>query len=124
MASRVTSLRRRRPTESVPVPVPPSDLLAHRCRQFVRRGRLRQATQALRELANRDQQPAVWVRLGALLARCERADASIDALKQGRWLHQRNGQVRRADVVSELISQVERGERSGPRGRDDNPAAA
>ena len=76
----------------------------------MRRGRFRQAAQALRELANRDQQPAVWVRLGALLARCERHDASIDALKQGRWLHQRNGQARRAAVVSELICQVRRGE--------------
>lgn len=88
------------------MPVPTSDLLAHRCRTLVRRGRHRQAVQALRELANRDQTPAAWVRLGAALARAERTDAAIDAFKQGCWLHRRAGHLRRAAVVTGLIEQV------------------
>ena len=106
MSTRVNARRRRGPQSEA---APPSDLLAHRCRMLTRKGRLRQAAQALRELASRDQLPAAWVRLGAMLARCERTDAAVDALRQGWWLHRQTGQTRRADVVAKLIDQVRAG---------------
>jgi len=64
---------------------------------------------ALRQLANRDQTPAAWTRLGAMLARCHKHDAAIDALKQGWWLHRQAGHDRRAQVVSGLIEQLRAG---------------
>ena len=76
---------------------------------LVRRGRRRQAVAALRELANRDQDAAAWVRLGAMLAHCERSEASVDAFKQGWFLHRRRGDHRRAAVVSSLIERVRSG---------------
>ncbi|MEM6991083.1 MAG: hypothetical protein AAF721_11315 [Myxococcota bacterium] len=109
MASRVTARRRRAPKNGGRACESPSDLLVHRCRTLIRRGKHRQAVGALRQLAHRDQRPAVWVRLGVLLARAERTEASVDALKQGWWLHRREGQHRRAAVVAELIERVEAG---------------
>ncbi len=63
----------------------------------------------MRQLANRDQSPALWVRLGVLLARVERTEASVHALKQGSWLHRQQGQHRRAAVVQTIIRQIQGG---------------
>lgn len=90
---------------------PPSDLLAHRCRTLIRHGKHRQAAVALRQLANRDQRPAVWVRLGIVLERSGRASQAIDALKQGAWLHRQAGAPRRAEVVTALIERLLQGYR-------------
>lgn len=60
-------------------------------------------------MAQRDASPAVWVRLGAVLAQCERVEASVDAFKQGWWLHRQRGQHRRAAVVQRLIERVQAG---------------
>ncbi|MBL4685249.1 MAG: hypothetical protein JKY37_11715 [Nannocystaceae bacterium] len=109
MASRITARRRRlsqRGHGGAVNPGPPADLLAHRCRSLIRQGRRRQASNALRQLANRDQHAATWVRLGVLLAQLGRTEASVNALKQGGWLHRQRGQPRRATVVEGLIAGV------------------
>ncbi len=108
MASRV-SARRRRGGSPHPESSPPSDLLAYRCRTLVRRGEYRKAAHALRQLAQRDGSAAAWVRLGVILARCGKHDASLEALKQGRYIHRRAGQRRRADVVARLTEQLRQG---------------
>ena len=76
----------------------------------VRRGDLRQAVKALRQLVDRDQSPGVWVRLGVELARCGRLDDAADALKRGAFMHRRAGSRRRADVVSALVDQLRSGD--------------
>lgn len=63
----------------------------------------------MRQLAHRDGSAAAWVRLGVILARCGKHDASLEALKQGRYLHRRAGQRRRADVVARVAEQIRQG---------------
>jgi len=77
---------------------------------LVRNGDHRQAIKALRQLADRDQAPGVWVRLGVELARIERLDDAVEAFKQGWFLHRRAGHRRQADVVSTLIDQLRDGQ--------------
>src|SRR5687767_8551895 len=59
------------------------DPLRRRCVRLAKTGQYRKAAIALAELAHREQDPATWVRLGAMLLRAGRVDAGIDALKQG-----------------------------------------
>lgn len=76
----------------------------------VRNGEHRQAVKVLRQLADRDQSPGAWVRLGVELARIEQLDEALAAFKQGWFLHRRAGHRRRADVVSTLIDQLRDGQ--------------
>lgn len=101
MASRVTSRLRR--VRTTPSNVIEFDPLRRRCRSLIRKGRYRLAANALRELANRDQEPAIWVRLGAALTQCGRSAGAMDAFKQGWWLFRRRGDDRKAEVVTRLI---------------------
>jgi predicted TPR repeat methyltransferase len=84
------------------------DPLRRRCVRLAKTGQFRKAAIALAELAHREQDPATWVRLGAMLARAGRMDAAVDALKQGQWLHRLRRNQRRAEVVASLIAQVTR----------------
>ncbi|MBC8069895.1 MAG: hypothetical protein IAG13_16275 [Deltaproteobacteria bacterium] len=84
------------------------DPLRRRCVRLAKSGQYRKAAIALAELAHREQDPATWVRLGAMLVRAGRTGPGIDALKQGQWLHRMRRNQRRAEVVAELIAQVAR----------------
>jgi len=84
------------------------DPLRRRCVRLAKSGQYRKAAIALAELAHREQDPATWVRLGAMLVRAGRVDAGIDALKQGQWLHRMRRNQKRAEVVAELITNVGR----------------
>ncbi|HWB75960.1 MAG TPA: hypothetical protein VG755_13420 [Nannocystaceae bacterium] len=84
------------------------DPLRRRCVRLAKSGQYRKAAIALAELAHREQDPATWVRLGAMLLRAGRIDAGIDALKQGQWLHRMRRNQKRAEVVAELIANVGR----------------
>ncbi len=84
------------------------DPLRRRCVRLAKSGQYRKAAIALAELAHREQDPATWVRLGAMLLRAGRIEAGVDALKQGQWLHRMRRNQRRAEVVAELIAQVGR----------------
>jgi len=79
------------------------DPLRRRCIRLAKAGEYRKAAIALAELANREQDAASWVRLGAMLMRAGKSPAAIDALKQGLWLHRRGYDQRKAAVVLALI---------------------
>jgi predicted TPR repeat methyltransferase len=79
------------------------DPLRRRCIRLAKAGEYRKAAIALAELANREQDAASWVRLGAMLMRAGKGPAAIDALKQGLWLHRRGYEQRKAAVVIALI---------------------
>lgn len=79
------------------------DPLRRRCIRLAKAGEFRKAAIALAELANREQDAASWVRLGAMLMRAGKGPAAIDALKQGLWLYRRGCEQRKAAVVIALI---------------------
>ncbi len=106
MASRVTS-RHRRSSSRTTHNVIEFDPLRRRCRTLIRKRSYRSAAIALRELANRDQNAAVWVRLGAALTQCGRSAGAVDAFKQGWWLFRQRGEDRKAAVVTRLIGGLE-----------------
>jgi predicted TPR repeat methyltransferase len=91
------------------------DPLRRRCIRLAKAGEYRKAAIALAELANREQDPATWVRLGAMLMRAGKGPAAIDALKQGLWLHRMRHDQRRASVVIALIESCTSSSHGAPR---------
>jgi uncharacterized protein HemY len=75
-----------------------------RTRRLRRRGEYRKAAIALRQLLFREPSAARWVQLGFLLSQAGRPQQSIDAYKQGKWLHVRAGNARKATVIDALIT--------------------
>ena len=66
-------------------------------------GNFRKAVKVLRQLAALDGRPAHWVALGDALRRGRREGEAIEALRQGLFLHARQGAVARARTVAQLI---------------------
>ena len=75
-----------------------------RTRRLRRRGEYRKAAIALRQLLFREPSAARWVQLGYLLARAGRFAQSLDAYKQGQYLHEKAGHRRKAEAVTALIA--------------------
>ncbi len=78
-------------------------ILKRRARRFARGGDYRKAALALREHAALTGEAASWVALGDMLRRARRVPDAIRALKQGLWLHRRDGAARRAETVERMI---------------------
>lgn len=78
-------------------------ILKRRARRHARRGNYRKAALALRERAALTGEAAAFVALGDMYRRARRVDAALAALKQGMYLHRRNGARRRARTVARMI---------------------
>jgi hypothetical protein len=83
--------------------VPRGDLLRCRATRLLRSGRPRKASVALRELVALTEAPAHYVALGHSLIGAQRTEDGLRALRQGMWLHSRQGSPSRARSVARMI---------------------
>ena len=77
----------------------------------MRRGELRKAVVALRQLASLGGEARHWVALGHVLSKANKHSEAVDAWKQGLWLHKQSGASGRASTVAKLILQVDPSDR-------------
>ncbi len=85
--------------------------LRRRAHRHVRKGELRKAVVALRQLAALGGEARHWVALGHVLSRANKHSEAIEAWKQGLWLHKQSGAERRAATVARLILKVDPSDR-------------
>lgn len=78
-------------------------ILKRRARRFARKGDYRKAAVALRERAAIANDAASYVALGDMLRRARRVSDALLALKQGMYLHRRNGARGRVRTVARMI---------------------
>ena len=78
-------------------------VLSRRAHRLSRRGEYRKAALALRERAMITGDAASWVALGDMLRRARRVPEALKALKQGLYLHRRQGAEGRARTVARMI---------------------
>ena len=78
-------------------------ILRRRATRLLRDGRPRKASVALQELVAMTQAAADYVALGHSLLGARRHEDGMRALRQGMWLHSRNGSHGRARAVAQLI---------------------
>lgn len=83
--------------------------LQRRANRHTRRGEHRKALVALREMAALGGEARHWVLLGSALRRARKPREAVEALKQGLFLHQRQGHRGRAATVARLILDVDPG---------------
>jgi hypothetical protein len=83
--------------------VPRGEMLRRRATRLLRSGRPRKASIALRELAALTEAPAHYVALGHSLLGARRTEDGLRALRQGMWLHSRQGSPNRARSVARMI---------------------
>ena len=81
--------------------------LQRRAARHARRGEHRKAVVALREMAALGGEARHWVQLGHALRRARKHREAVEALKQGLFLHQRQGHAGRASTVARLILDVD-----------------
>lgn len=79
------------------------DMLRRRALRSARKGDYRKAAVALRERVALCGDAPSWVALGDMLRRARRMKEALHALKQGLYLHRRNGAHGRARTVARMI---------------------
>lgn len=85
--------------------------LRRRAHRHVRKGELRKAAVALRQLASLGGEARHWVALGHVLSRANKHSDAVQAWKQGLWLHKQKGADRRAATVAKLILELDPSDR-------------
>ena len=83
------------------------ELIERRAEKFVRKGQFRKAALALRKLAGSSEEPRHWVALGELWRRARRPEQALDALRQGMFLHKRQGASDCARDVARMILELD-----------------
>ena len=86
--------------------------LRRRAHRHARKGDLRKAAIALRQLAALGGEARYWVALGAVLSRGNKHSEAIDAWKQGLWLFKQSGANGRAATVAKLILELDPSDRT------------
>ncbi len=82
-------------------------VLKRRAARLSRRGDSRKALVALRQMVALGGQARHWVQLGDALRRARKHPEALHALKQGLFLHEREGNPARAATVARLILAVD-----------------
>lgn len=97
--------------------------LTRRAYRHARKGRIRKAVVALRERVALCGDGPSWVRLAGMLLRAGSQDCALHALNQALFSYRRSGATGRARTVSNMILQLNPGDRQASRYRDSSRAA-
>ncbi|MDH5493452.1 MAG: hypothetical protein OEY14_15975 [Myxococcales bacterium] len=84
-----------------------ANTLRRRAFRHARKGEYRKAAVAMRRVVALEQEARAWVALGKLLDDASKPKEALDALRQGLYLHRREGAHGRAQTVARMILAID-----------------